>query len=523
MPFKVRNLQTLALTFWIAFGSGATLAAPRTADLILTNGHVYTSDARLRWAEAVAVKDGKIVFVGSNAGAQARRGRDTREIDLGGRLLLPGFIDPHNHIDGRASEMFLPDLGSRLSQHTLEGYRQTLVDFRARHPGLKQLRGSGFDPWILPAIGQSRKRQPRELFDDIVSDVPAIIVSWTGHSAWANSKALELAGITKDTPDPPGMEGTQIEHDPVTGEPDGILVEMSAYNLVIDKLPEPDLTVEQHRAGILSWQKELAPQRGITGVLVPTDFKTVNLFIALQQLSDEGLLTAHYSVAQYLDDKRGAEQVPDLVAVRARFPGGRYFKLNTIKVFAPWSPEQLNPTVAALDRRGFQVFVHNVGSTETYAAVLDAFEYALKQNGSRDSRHIITHVRAEAAPLAARFKALGVRVDADWHPPSKSFYDAGVPATISSDYPVRDFSPLPKIAEGVQSGVALDALIDSVTIKGAQAQFAESQTGSITVGKAADLIVLDRDLFKIAPEEIDGAKVLLTLFAGKQVYRDASL
>ncbi len=145
-PFEGRSLLTPALACWLAFGSGATSAAPRTADLILANGHVYTSDARLRWAEAVAVKDGRIVYVGSNAGARARRGRDTREIDLGGRLLLPGFIDPHNHIDGRASEMFLPNLGSRLSQHTVEGYRQTLLDFRAHHPGLKQLRGNGFDP-----------------------------------------------------------------------------------------------------------------------------------------------------------------------------------------------------------------------------------------------------------------------------------------------------------------------------------------------------------------------------------------
>ena len=515
-----RGTLAACLTCWFALAAAPAIAAQTAADLVITNGHVYTGNPNTRWAEAVVVKGGKIAYVGSNAGAMAKRGRGARELDLGGRLMLPGFIDPHDHVDGRASELYLVNLGSQLSPHTLDGYRKIILDFRASHPGLKELRGNGFDPWILPAIGQSRKRQPRELFDDIVSDVPAIIISWTGHQAWVNSKALELAGITRDTPDPPG-EG-HIEHDPVTGEPNGILLEMGAFYLVLNKLPESDLTVEQYRTGILSYQREVAPQRGITGVLMPTDFRTETFFPAMQQLSDEKLLTVRYRVAQWEEDDRREAQIPELVAVRARYPGGPYFKLNTIKVFAPWPQEPLNRTVAALDKLGFQVYFHNVGDTASYAAVLDAFEYALKQNGRRDSRHIISHVRDAAAPLAARFKALGVRADADWHPAPKSFYDAGVPTTLSSDYPVRDPSPLVKIGEGVKRGIPLEALIDSATIKGAEAQFAENETGSIMVGKAADLIVLDRDLFKVTPEEIAGAKVLLTLFAGNEVFRDAA-
>ena len=515
-----RGTLAACLTCWFALAAAPAIAAQTAADLVITNGHVYTGNPNTRWAEAVVVKGGKIAYVGSNAGAMAKRGRGARELDLGGRLMLPGFIDPHDHVDGRASELYLVNLGSQLSPHTLDGYRKIILDFRASHPGLKELRGNGFDPWILPAIGQSRKRQPRELFDDIVSDVPAIIISWTGHQAWVNSKALELAGITRDTPDPPG-EG-HIEHDPVTGEPNGILLEMGAFYLVLNKLPESDLTVEQYRTGILSYQREVAPQRGITGVLMPTDFRTETFFPAMQQLSDEKLLTVRYRVAQWEEDDRREAQIPELVAVRARYPGGPYFKLNTIKVFAPWPQEPLNRTVAALDKLGFQVYFHNVGDTASYAAVLDAFEYALKQNGRRDSRHIISHVRDAAAPLAARFKALGVRADADWHPAPKSFYDAGVPTTLSSDYPVRDPSPLVKIGEGVKRGIPLEALIDSATIKGAEAQFAENETGSIMVGKTADLIVLDRDLFKVTPEEIAGAKVLLTLFAGNEVFRDAA-
>jgi predicted amidohydrolase YtcJ len=496
------------------------------ADFILTNGHVYTADPKLRWAEAVAVKGSKIVYVGSNADAKAEGGPKTREVDLGGRLLLPGLFDTHNHVNGRARELFWANLGNRFSPHTLESYRQSIQEYRAKYPNLKQVRGRGFDGWILPAIGQSRKRQPRQLLDDIVSDVPAYIQSWTGHSGWANTKALELAGITKDTPDPPDV-GATIERDPATGEPNGILNENGAMNLVVYKLPEPDLTVEQYRAGILSFQREIAPPRGITSILVPTDSRAENLDTAMQQLSDEGLLTLHISAAQWVENQLGVQQVPELVAGRARFHGGRYFTFNVIKLSAPWPQEPLNQTIAALDKQGFQVYVHQTGSTQDYAAVLDAFEYTIRQNGPiAESRHIITHMRATSAPLAARFKALGVRADADWNKATdwylapKAFIEAGVPLTLSSDYPIHEMSPLAKIAECVKHGVPIEALIDSVTIRGAEAQFIEKETGSITVGKAADLVVFDKDLFRIAPPEIEGAKVLLTVFAGKELYRD---
>jgi predicted amidohydrolase YtcJ len=260
---------------------------------------------------------------------------------------------------------------------------------------------------------------------------------------------------------------------------------------------------------------------------MPTSRKAENLNVAMQQLSDEELLTVHFSAAQWADDLRGEAQVPELVAGRARYRGGRYYRFNTIKFMAPWPQESLNHTIAALDKEGFQIYVHNVGSTESYARVLDAFEYTLKQNGPlAESRHIITHNRAESAPLAARFKSLGVRADADWHmTPNwylapKAFLEAGVPLTLSSDYKIRDPSPLAKIAECMKHGLSLEALIDTVTIKGAQALFAERETGSITVGKAADLVVLEKDFFKMTPQEIASDKVLLTLFAGRELYRD---
>ena len=524
MPsIDLRKSLSFALTSWVV-ACGSAWAA---ADVVLTHGHVYTADAKSRWAEAVAVKDGKIIYVGSNAGVKAQQGRNTREIDLGGRLLLPGLFDTHNHTDGRAEILNWAQLGGQYTTHTLETYRQIILEFRASHPGLRQLRGEGFDGEILPAIGRSRKRQPRELLDDIVSDIPAYIDSWTGHQSWVNTKALELAGITKDTPDPPGVQA-KIDRDPATGEPNGILLEAGAQNLVVYKMPESEMTVAQYHEGLLSFQREVAAPRGITGILIPTAQPAENFDMALQQLSDEGGMTLHVSAAQWADEERGVEQVPELVAGRARFHPGRYFTLNVIKILAPWKQEELNRTIAALDKEHFQVYVHQTGPTSNYASVLDAFEYALKQNGPRDSRHIITHMRATSAPLAPRFKALNVRADADWNNAldwwraPKAFIETGVPLTLSSDYPIFEASPVAKIAECVKHGIPLEALIDSVTISGAEAEFIEKETGSITVGKAADLVVFDKDLFKIAPQEIESAKVLLTLFAGKQLYRDPS-
>jgi predicted amidohydrolase YtcJ len=466
---------------------------------------------------------------------KARSGQNTKEIDLAGRLLLPGFNDAHDHFYKSMWQKQWANLGARGSTHTVEVYRQAIAEYRAKHPDLKQLQGFGYDALILPAIAQSQKRQPRELLDDLVSDVPAIIRSWQGHHAWVNSKALALAGVTKDTANPSMVQDTGFDRDPTTGEPNGILQEAASWNVIYDALPdEAYFSVEQYRSGILDWQREMAAPRGITGMLVPAGFlKSYNIFYAAQQLSDEDKLTMHYSLARWVDDLAGLEQVPELIAWRAKFRGGPNFRFNTLKIYLPWPhpPIEVGRTFAALDKAGFQLYTHVVPTpgTTPWAQALDAYEYTAKQNGSiKDKRHVITHHRPQMVPLVPRYKALGLRADIDWqtvrdyYKSFKAFLDAGVPVELSSDYPSRDPNPLPWIAECAQAGLPLEKVVDSLTITPAETMFAEKVTGSITVGKAADVIVLDRDLFKVAPREIEGAKVLLTLFAGQELYRDPS-
>lgn len=521
---RLRPLRILAA--WAALSMlplAAAGASPAKADVVLRNGSVYTVNPSQPTAQAVAIRDGKIMYVGSTDGAKSVTGSATRVVDLGGRMLLPGFVDTHNHAYLRAEEMFWVSLSSA----DLGAYRTASQAFLAQHPGAAQLRGVGFSlPYVL-AQAASSGRSPTQLLDEIVGkDIPAVILTAGHHELWANSKAMRNAGIDKNTPNPPGGF---IDRDPVSGEPTGILRETGAHNLVLRKLPQPDFTVNEFRQSILSFQSELAPPRGVTSVLMPVHYRTDNLLEALQTLDNENRLNMRFDVLQWADETRGSAQVPEFAERRAKFKG-KYFKLDSVKIFGTgasstygsvvWDQEVLKSTVAALDKAGFRVYIHDIGPTRTYALMLDALEFARQQNGPRDARHMITHVSKAAAPLIDRFKALGVR--ADGHPAPTAFFDGGVATTSSSDYPVRDFHPLARIAAGVGSGVALDKMIASHTIRGAEAIFAERETGSIEVGKAADIVILERDLFAVAPAQIGAGKVVMTLFDGKAVFRDPS-
>ena len=519
-----------SLLFAAALPQTAKGAPQAPAEIIFSNGTIFSDDGRPVGGQSVAVRAGRIVYVGAASGAARHRGPLTKVVELQDRLLLPGFIDTHNHVYLRAEKLFYLTLpgGPRPIGPADEGvasmdsYRQAVQAYRASNPGIRQIRGVGVDIAMVMREAAARGKQPRELLDELVSDIPMVVIAHSHHELWANSKAVEGAAITRDTPTP---VGGVIVRDPKTGKPNGIFNEMGAQNLVLDKLPEPDLPVEQHRQAILSWQK-LAAERGVTGAIVPTHYRTTNFYIAMQSLSDERALTARYNVAQWVDEARGTAQIPELIATRKRFPGGPLFKLNTAKIFATavpdagitmiWPQDELQRTMAALDKAGFRIYVHDIGPTETYQKVVDAFGYVVKQNGHRDSRHIISHLFPLSAPTAPRFNALGLY--ADGHPTPRDFYDNGVPTTSSSDYPVWDFQPLPRVQAGVKEGVPLATMLTSQTLRGAQALFAERETGSISVGKSADLVLLDTNIFKIPSDGIDTAKVVKTIFEGRILY-----
>ncbi|ULM98132.1 amidohydrolase [Peribacillus frigoritolerans] len=533
----------------------------QTADLIFKNGEVYTVDKDRSWEKAVAVKNGKILYVGDNKGAAAFKGNDTRVIDLKGKMVMPGFTDSHNHAYLMAESLFWLSLNPYF---TVEKRQQAIKDYLKEHPNIKQLRGVGWDD--IKRDSKSRGLAPKELLDQVVPDIPAVFISNGHHSILVNSKALEIAGIDKNTPDP---QGGTIERDPKTGEPTGVLNEFSAENLVINVLPQPDFTVKQYKKTLLTWQKTAA-EDGVTSVFVPVHYPTESLLKAFEELDNAGKLTVRYDLGLWADENKGTKQIGRLKELRNKYQGKSY-KIDTIKIFADgvgenklvWDQNILEKTVAALDKEGFRVYIHAIGNQGFYPShnALDAFESAAKLNGKRDSRHVITHLDWVKEDDVARFKDLGVIptpqpswFGKDWYTNVRgeglkelnhmgSYFEAGIPVASSSDFPStdtfkRDMYPLTGLEVGItrldpdktteddlnkvvwpKEKASLEDMITSYTINGAHLIFQEDERGSIEAGKKADLIVLDKNLFQIPVTSIGEAKVLMTFFEGKEVFR----
>ena len=532
------------------------------AGLILKNGAIYTVDAARSWAQAVVVRDGRIVYVGDDAGSDAFAGSGTKVVDLEGKMVLPGFVDGHNHAYLMAESLFWLSLNPFA---TVEARQAAIRDRVTADPDLRQLRGVGWDDIEKDAAAAGVA--PKDLLDAAAPDIPVVIIDNSHHNFWVNSAALALADIDASTADPAG--GT-IERDPKTGEPNGVLREFAAQNLVINALPQPDFTAEEYQETILTWQ-ELAARYGITSAFVPVHYPTETLLQALEALDNSGRLTVRYDLALWADENEGTEQIGHLKALRDAYQGESY-KVDSVKIFSDgigeeklvWDQSDLEQTVTALDKEGFRVYVHAIGNPTFFPSgnVLDAFEKALDANGRRDSRHAITHLDWVKPEDVARFRDMGVLAvpQAAWF--GKPWYDgttgdakknqqrfqsledAGVVVVSSSDFPStdtfeRDMYPLTGLEVGMtrldpdtateaelagipqpEERASLEEMIASYTINGAYMIFDERDRGSIEPGKKADLVVLDRNLFELPATSVGEARVLQTYFEGEQVFGD---
>lgn len=540
------------------------------ADTIFYNGNIYTVDKNKSWAEAVAISNANILFVGSNEEAQSYKSAWTKTIDLKGKLVLPGFVDSHAHVSmGGAEALFTVKLNHCQSQQeAADAVKKYLDD----NPGAEVVIGVGWGNAIGAGIGPRK-----EWLDEIVPHVPVCLYSEDHHSLWVNSKALELAGIRKGSANP---KGGVIERDRVTGEPSGTLRE-SAMNLVTKNIP--DYTVEQYKDGIVAYQKR-AVACGITSVHEPF-MRNGNAIRAYSELEKEGKLTIRYRNSLFVDPHIGIDQVDELVAQRKKHRHGSYFQTNSAKIFIDgvvegatayleepykhidsrgeliWEPEVYKETAAKLHKERFTIHIHSIGDASTRIA-LDGLVYAEGQGEPFDARHAITHLQLVNREDIARMKKLNIvavpnpywfmkepsyyfeieepylgKERAESQYPMKSLIDAGLIAASASDYPVTlNFHPL----NGIQLGVtrieigksderlihnpaertSLAHMIASFTINGAYSLKLDHLTGSIEKGKKADLIVLDQNIFVIPESNIHKAKVLLTLFEGKEVFRN---
>jgi predicted amidohydrolase YtcJ len=541
--------------------------AVRPADLILMNGAVYTMDKAQPRAEAVAVAADKIVYAGPARGAGRFKGSGTKTIDLGGRMVLPGFQDSHIHLIEGGIETSQCNLGGL---QTREAVFAAIRDYAAGRPDEKWITGGRWELPVFPAANPTK-----EDLDKLVPDRPACLSSADGHSAWVNSRALKIAGITRNTPDP---TGGRIERDPKTGEPTGTLRE-SAAGLVEEHIPElgADAYIKGLREGL-----EMARRFGITSIIEANAGEKI--LDAYSALDKSGELTLRVLASLHVETGKGPSEVDRLVKLRETYQGP-HLRATTAKIFAdgvveshtaallePYldrpgdrgapllEPGTFNRLAVALDAAGFQIQVHAIGD-RVIRMDLDAPEAAGRANGLRDLRHHICHLELIDPADIPRFKALGVVANfqalwayADpyitqltipilglgrsrWLYPIGSVVRTGAVIVGGSDWSVSSANPLDAIQVAVtrrdpegppgpawipEEVVDLPTMLAAYTTNGAYLSHEETTRGAIAPGLTADLIVLDRNLFKIPASDIHKAKVLLTLFEGKPVFRALS-
>jgi hypothetical protein len=558
----------------VALGSGCSKepAGPvddaAAADLALKGGAIYTMDGSRSWAQAVAISDGRIVYVGTDAGAKEHIGPQTKVVDLKGRMVVPGFQDVHIHPISGGIEANSCDLNVAT---TVEEYVATIKKYADAHPDLPWIKGGG---WSMAAFGPGALAG-RQLIDAVVPDRPVILWSRDGHTVWVNSKALEVAGITKDTKDP---EDGRIDRDPKTGEAVGSLQE-GAGSLVAEKAP-PD--TDATRDAGLRYAIKMLNGFGITGIqdasVNEDDLKTY------RRLDDAGELSLHVVGSIWWERGEGLEQIENIKRLRSEYTKGR-IDAGTVKimqdgvmenytavVLEPYKlpgrkdvrgipmiePELLKQAVTKLDADGFQVHFHAIGDGAVRQS-LDAIEAARTANGDLGHRHHIAHVQLIHPDDQPRFRKLGVvanfqplwayaddyvieltlpfisRATAGYMYPIGSMEKSGAVVAFGSDWSVSSANPFEEMETAVtrmgalgdtklpflpEERITLPEALAAFTINAAYTNRDEENSGSLEVGKRANLAVLDRNLFEIPPENISDTQALVTLFEGKPVHGD---
>ena len=539
------------------------------ADLVLTGGPVLTNGPARTRASSLAVTGERITAVGHDEVRQLI-GPKTEVVDLAGKLLIPGFQDAHVHAVFGGTELGECDLSDATGPAE---YRSRIAAYAAAHPGRAWITGSG---WAMESFEGGVPT--RHMLDEVVPDRPVYLLNRDHHGAWVNTRALELAGLTRDTPDP--ADG-RIEREP-DGAPGGTLQE--GATALVARLVPPTTAAERlagllraqrllHSLGITGWQDALLGE--FNGQPDPSD--------AYLSAARDGSLTARVNGALWWDRARGAEQIPELVARRADSSHGR-FRAGSVKIMqdgiaenftaamtAPYldgcgcatansglsfvDPAALREHVTALDALGFQVHFHALGDRAVREA-LDAVEAARTANGRRDTRHHLAHLQVVHPDDVPRFARLGAVANiqplwaahepqmdeltipflgperAAWQYPFGDLLRSGATLAAGSDWPVSSPDPLaglhvavnrtPPDADGGRvflPGQRLDLATALAAYTAGSAHVnGLDDAGELRPGNLADLVVLDRDIFAGPPQAIGQARVERTYVGGSLVH-----
>lgn len=543
------------------------------ADLILQNGKIYTGNSQQPWAEAIAIKAGKIVAVGSTDKVMGYRNGDTTVVDLDSKMAMPGINDAHAHPTwGGLKQLFQCNFPASSTALQIKERISTCIKDQ---PQSQWIRGG---QWTAEFFQRNAIDSPRQWLDAISGNKAILLTDDTGHNIWANTKAMALLNINADTQAP---KGSSFEKNAATGEFTGILLEANGF--IKSKLPDWSDTQYLQAA---HYAVELANSFGITGIKDAD--ANENVAKAFYTLDQGPGLSAHVGVAIRISDehKKNIFDMPQIMRIRDNYRS-RHVNTNFAKIYldgvptsartaamiSPYKPDEhshtdnqhghllidadeLKSALVELDKQGFTVKIHAAGD-QAIRSSLDAIEAMRKVNGNSGLKPELAHAEFISPVDLPRFARLNVAADFSpyiWYPspisdaiesvvgdrarqawPTRDLLDSGATIIAGSDWPsvVPDLTPWNAIEALVtrrdpsgqhgdalwpQQAIKLEEALDIFTKNGAQALGAGGITGSIEVGKSADIIVLNQNLFDVPVDDISETRIVSTYFEGNKVY-----
>ena len=557
-------------------------SAVAAESILFINGLVWTGDAARPEAEAVLVRDGRIVAVGEGDAVEEQAGDDAKVIDLGGRMLLPGFIETHSH---PAVAGLLNSKLQVIGTQTVADVQGALAAYAKEHPDEEVLFGFGFPSALNTAVNAAGVKGPyRKDLDAVVADRPVMLIALDAHSAWVNSKALEVAGIGKETPDPlPGVHYYQRD---ANGEPTGWMVEGNAFWPLV---PLFGIGSEEDFRAAFSAMLPSYSAMGITTVFdagIPGgDALLRNALKALSAMEQDGDLPVRLRTSSYLNSPAEAGDMAErLTAIRRDFasdlidlhtvkiPNDGTIEGETAAVIKPYaaggggavllSGEPFGEFLAALRRANLDAHIHAIGD-RTLRVTLDAVAAARKAVAESDSRVTVAHAMLAAPEDLGRLRALDVMIQTTPHWAHdlsgtlglysrllddergaqvmllRDLWEAAPLVAFGADYPATGL-PFPQTSplHGIEIGhtrrrpgategpplppadqrMALSDMLAGYTVNAARQLRLEEEVGVIAPGKQADLVVLERNLLQAPPHSIHAIKVDMTVLAGRIVF-----
>ena len=543
-------------------------AQPQNAGTLVMNGRIATMDPQRPFVEALALANGTIIATGTNREIAAIKKPGMQVIDAQGSFIMPGLVDCHIHFLEGSLTMTRVHLEGASNVTELQ---QRIRQYADAHRGNSWIQGRG---WVYSNFGQTALPDKKDL-DTVLPNRPAYLRAFDGHSAWVNSKALALAGITRDTPDPPGGV---IVRDPASGDPTGVLKERPAQDLIRRVIPPPS---EQEKLSAL--RAGLAEARRVGLTRVHSAAYDVPELAVFARLRSQGELTlrfymAHYLPAPQMPEGTWLEEFEDaarryhddwLHAGAVKFYLDGVIESHTAVLLEPysdnprlngklfWDPAQFKQAVAKVNRLGYQIFTHAIGD-RSVRLCLDAYEAAQLENKRADARNRVEHIELVSSADIPRFHALGViasmqPLHADpnanildvwvrnvgperatrgfaW----QSLHQAGACLAFGSDWPVVTQNPFKGIQVAVtrqtekgkpaggwqpQQRVDRNTALRAYTIDAAFAGHREKTEGCLVPGKAADFVLLSQNLLTVDAGQIGATQVFLNCVGGQFVYR----